>query len=318
MAVYTRLEEAEVQTLLDGCGAGVLEGLEPIAQGIENTNYRVRAGGRTFVLTVFEREGPERVGAVLRLTAALARLQVPCPPPLEGTSGPLAWVRGKPAALTPFVEGQVLQLPSEAHLEALGAALARLHLAGRELAFTGGEGPHRAHVLAPLARRLAGRVRKADPELAALLEEEAFHQERVPEAALPSGLLHADLFLDNVLFDPGRPAVAALLDFQMAGTGPWLYDLAVVLLDAGWAEKGVEGDRARALLRGYRALRPLEGEEYRWFSDYLRRAALRFLCLRLERFVVDVRPMVEGRGKDPAECAEKLRALRRAARNGGR
>jgi homoserine kinase type II len=316
MAVYTRIEEAEVHPLLAAFGLGALEGLEPIPQGIENTSYRVRAGGRAFVLTVFERERAERVAAVLRLTAALARRGVPCPAPVEGPSGPLAWVRGKPAALFPFVEGRVLPLPSEAHLESLGAALARLHLAGRELPFAGGEGPHRARVLSPLARRLAGHVGAADPELARLLEEEAAHQEGVSEEGLPSGLLHADLFLDNVLFAPDRPAVAALLDFQMAGTGPWLYDLAVVLLDAGWGGEGVHGDRARAFLRGYRALRPVEGEEYRRFRDYLRRAALRFLCLRVERFVVDARPMIAGGGKDPAECAEKLRVLRGEARSG--
>jgi len=310
VAVYTRLEEAETQALLDSWGLGALEALEPIAQGIENTNYRVRAGGRSFVLTVFEREGPERVSAVLALTAELARRGVRCPPPVAGPAGPLGRVQGKPAALVPFVEGRVVWAPGEAHLEALGEALAELHLAGRDFVLEGG-GPHRAADLVPLARRLAGRIRAGDPGLAGLLEAEAAHQVGVPEAALPSGLLHGDLFLDNVLFDPVRPAVRALIDFQMAGIGPWVYDLAVVLLDAGWDGEGVDGDRARALLRGYRAVRPVEGVEYGVLPDYLRRAGLRFLCLRLERFVVDARPMAAGGRKDPAEYAEKLRTLRR-------
>ncbi len=310
MAVYTRLEEAEVQPLLDARGLGALEALEPIAQGIENTNYRVRAGGRAFVLTVFEREGEERVSAVLALAGELARRGVRCPAPVAGPDGPLGRVRDKPAALVPFVEGRVVWDPGEAELEALGSALAELHLAGRGLALAGG-GPHRAADLVPLARRLAGRVRDGDPGLADLLEAEAALQVQVPEASLPSGLLHGDLFLDNVLFDPNRPAVRALIDFQMAGTGPWVYDLAVVLLDAGWGGGGVDGDRARALLRGYRAVRPVEGAEYAALPEYLRRAALRFLCLRLERFVVDARPMAAGGRKDPAEYAEKLRRLRR-------
>lgn len=315
MAVYTRLEAAEVQILLRELGAGALEGLEPIPQGIENTVYRVWAGGRAFVLTVFERDGAERVEAVLRLTAALARQGVPCAAPVEGPGGPLACIRGKPAALAPFVEGRLLRVPSEPYLEALGAALAGLHAAKAEGAFAA-DGPHRAAILVPLARRLARSLRGGDAGLAGLLEDEARHQEDVAESGLPSGLLHGDLFLDNVLFDPQRPAVRALLDFQMAGTGPWVYDLAVVLLDAAWGLGGIEGDRARALLRGYRAVRPLEGEEYRWLPDYLRRAALRFLCLRLERFVVATRPMAAGEGKDPGEYAEKLRTLRRVARRG--
>jgi len=133
----------------------------------------------------------------------------------------------------------------------------------------------------------------------------------VPEVDLPAGIVHADLFRDNILFDPGGVRVAAFIDFQMAGHGPWLYDLAVILLDAGWATGGVVGDRARALLRGYRTARPVTGEEFQLLSDFLRRAALRFLCLRLERFVVQVRPMAAGGAKDPGEYEEKLRLLRR-------
>ncbi|MEW6486847.1 MAG: homoserine kinase [Thermodesulfobacteriota bacterium] len=315
MAVYTPLEAAEVGALLTEFGLGPLEKLEPIPQGIENTVYRVWAGGRALVLTVFERDDAERVEAVLRLTGALAGQAVPCAAPIQGPGGPLARVRGKPAALAPFVEGRVIPTPSEPHLEALGAALARLHTARADRGFEGA-GPHRAAVLVPLARRLAQQVRERDAGLAGLLEDEAHHQEGVAEEGLPWGLLHGDLFLDNVLFDPDRPAVRALLDFQMAGIGPWVYDLAVILLDAGWSAGAIEGDRARALLRGYRAVRPVAGEEFRCLPDYLRRAALRFLCLRLERFVVAARPMAAGQGKDPGEVAEKLRTLRRGSRRG--
>lgn len=315
MAVYTPLDASEVGALLAEFGLGPLERLEPIPQGVENTVYRVRAGGRALVLTVFERDDARRVEAVLRLTGDLARQGVACPAPIQGPGGPLARVRGKPAALSPFVEGRALPAPGEPHLEALGAAMARLHTARPDRGFEGA-GPHRAAGLVPLARRLARQVQGRDAGLAGLLEDEAHYQEGVEEDGLPAGLLHGDLFLDNVLFDPVQPVVRAFLDFQMAGIGPWVYDLAVVLLDAGWSPGGIEGDRARALLRGYRAVRPVEGEEYRWLPDYLRRAALRFLCLRLERFVVAARPMAAGRSKNPDEIADKLRVLRRGSRRG--
>jgi len=316
VAVYTPLDAADVEGVLHalaGDGGGALERFEPIAQGIENTNYRVWAGGRCYVLTVFEGGQEERAAAVLRLTGVLARRGVPCPAPLEpaGGGGPLVRVRGKPAALVPFVPGEVLWSPSEAHLEGLGEAVARLHRAGEDLDFPF-PGPHEAAQLVPLAEGLAGVLEARDPETAQLLRAEASHQVSVPEGSLPFGVIHADLFRDNVLFVPGETRVAALLDFQMTGRGPWLYDLAVLLLDAGWGESGVVGDRARAVLRGYRAVRPVIGEEYLLLPDLLRRAALRFLCLRLERFVVRARPMTAGGAKDPAEYAEKLRLLRRA------
>ncbi|GAB4258712.1 MAG: homoserine kinase [Deferrisomatales bacterium] len=310
MAVYTPVEWQEAERFLQGYGVGPLEGLEPIAQGIENTNFKVRAGGRAYVLTVFEREPAASVEQTLRLTLELARRGVPCPRPLTASGGiAVGAVRGKPAALVEFVEGEVVWAPGEDHLEALGRALARLHLAGEDLAFAR-TGPHLASVLVPLARRLAGCLGGEQAPVADLLREEAAYQEAVPDRGLPGGVVHGDLFLDNVLFAPGRPRVRALLDFYLAGSGPWLYDLAVVLLDAGWGGRAVVGDRARALLRGYRALRPVTGEEYAWLPAYLRRAALRFLCLRVERAYVAPDPMAAGRPKDPAEYADKLRALR--------
>jgi homoserine kinase type II len=311
VAVYTSLDARDVEDLLVALGAGPLERFEAISQGIENTNYQVRAGGESFVLTVFEEGQVERLEATLRLAGTLARRGVPCPAPREGMAGPLAWVRGKPAALVPFVSGEVVWSLSDAHLEALGAAVARLHRAGEDLDFPF-SGPHRAAELVPLVERLAAAVVSRDPARAELLRAEARYQAGVPDGGLPGGVIHADLFRDNILFRSGDAQVAGLIDFQMAAQGPWLYDLAVILLDAGWDGSGVVGDRARALLRGYRAVRPVTGEEYRLLPDFLRRAALRFFCLRLERFVVRVRPMAAGGAKDPEEYAEKLRLLRRA------
>jgi len=310
VAVYTTLGAEDVQGLLSALGGGKLERFEPIAQGIENTNYRVWAGGQSYVLTVFEGGEDERTKAALGLAGVLSGRGVPCPAPREGTAGPLGRVLGKPAALIPFVLGEVIWEPSEEQLEALGAAVAGLHLAGRDLEFPF-PGPHQASELVPLAERLADSVAARFPATADLLRSEARYQARLPDVDLPAGIIHADLFRDNILFDPGGVRVTAFIDFQMAGHGPWLYDLAVILLDAGWATGGVVGDRARALLRGYRTARPVTGEEFQLLPDFLRRAALRFLCLRLERFVVQVRPMAAGGAKDPGEYEEKLRLLRR-------
>jgi len=307
--VYTPIERGEADAFLARYGLGPLGELKPIAQGIENTNYRVSVPGGEYVLTVFERQPAETVEETLRLTRELADRGVPCPRPAESPAGLVGSLRGKPAALVAFAEGEAVWGPNEAHLESLGKALARLHLAGADLPF-GRPGPHLARVLVPLAQRLAERLGSDGSRLAELLRDEAAYQASVPEDGFPSGVIHADLFLDNVLFDPGGPEVKALLDFHLAGHGPWVYDLAVVLLDAGWGGRAVVGDRARAVLRGYRSARPVDGHEYRSFPDFLRRAALRFLCLRVERAFFDPAPAGAGAVKDPYEFADKLRALR--------
>ncbi|MBI5014545.1 MAG: homoserine kinase [Deltaproteobacteria bacterium] len=314
MGVYTSLDAAEVTAFLAGYGLGRVSALEPIREGIENTNYRVTAGTpeRRYVLTVFERDAPEVVAETLRLTAELSARGVPCPGPLaaRGTGALLSTLRGKPASLVPFVDGEAVMAPGNEHLEALGRALAELHLAGADLPFDRG-GAHRADTLCPLAERLAERVRSAEPALAELMAAEAAVQAEVPETGLPGGVIHADLFLDNVLFDGGSPPrVKALLDFHLAGRGPWLFDLAVVLDDAGWGGGGVRGERARAFLGSYRAVRPLEPAEFSLLPAYLRRVALRFLCLRVERFLLGGPQLVAGHGKDPREYARRLEILR--------
>ncbi len=309
MAVYTRLEPPEVAGFVAAFGGGAMSAFEAIPQGIENTNYRVDAAGGRFVLTVFERETAAEVRETLELAGALADRGAPCPRPCRGPHGVLGTLGGKPAALVPFVEGEIVWAPDAAHLESLGRALGRFHRAGEGVTFRR-DGPHRARVLAPLARSIGARLADTDPGLAALLVEEAAWQEGVPEAELPAGVVHADLFRDNVLFEPGGTAVRAFLDLQLAGTGPWLYDLAVVLLDAGWGARGVVEERARAVLAGYRAERPLAEQEVALLPAYLRRAALRFWCLRLQRFRLDPWPMAAGAVKDPGEVEARLRVLR--------
>jgi homoserine kinase type II len=320
VGVYTSLDASEVEAFLAGYGLGPLVALEPIREGIENTNYRVSAGSPEFhyVLTVFERDPAETIDETLRLTADLAARCVPCPRPVAvpGTDAFVRTLRGKPAALVPFVEGVAITDPGPEHLEALGRALAELHLAGAELPFDRG-GAHRAETLCPLARRLAERIRRAEPVLADLMVAEAAEQAELPEQELPGGVIHADVFLDNVLFDEGfPPRVKAFLDFHLAGRGPWLYDLAVVLDDAGWGGGGVRGERARAFLGSYRAVRPLEPAEFSLLPGYLRRVALRFLCLRVERFLTGERQLVVGQGKDPHEFARRLEILRQGPAGG--
>ncbi len=309
MAVYTPVSPEEAAPFLERLGLGPPEALEPVPGGIENTNYRVRTGGRWYVLTLFEREPPGRVAETLHLARELARRGVPCPEPVQGPGGPVGRLKGRPAALVPWVEGRLVPDPDTEHLEALGGAVAALHEAGRGVPMDRG-GLHLGAPLAARAREIARHLEGDDPSLARLLRDEAGAQLRVPEELLPAGVIHGDLFLDNVLFAPDAPRVVAILDLHMAGHGPLAYDLAVTLLDAAWEPEGVCGDRARALLRGYRSVRPLEGVEYPWIPWLLRRAALRFLCLRLERFRLPGKAMQLGRPKNPDEFRIKLEVLR--------
>ncbi|WP_025322568.1 homoserine kinase [Deferrisoma camini] len=308
MAVYTEVSAEEAGRFLAARGIGPLEALEPIGQGIENTNYRVRAGGRGYVLTLLERETLDRARETMALARELARRGVPCPEPVEGPEGLVGTLAGRPAVVVPWVEGEMDLRPRPERLEALGRCLGRLHRQGQGLGVSR-QGPQVAAELAELARAVAAALEPARPEVAALLRDEAAFQEGVPEDAVPWGLVHGDLFLDNVLFEPGGPEVRAVLDLHMAGRGPLPYDPAVTILDAAWAEQGPDPDRVWALLRGYNGEAPAALDPAA-LGPWLRRAALRFLCLRIERAWLPGRAMVAGTPKDPVEFQRKLEALR--------
>lgn len=317
VGVYTQLDRAEIAEFLRDYDVGELLAQHPVGPGIENTTYLLETSleGRStrYVLTVFERDPLPRVQEVAALVSELARRGVPSAPPIPAaaTGRAVGRLRDKPATLVRFVDGRVVEKPAIRHLEALGRAVANLHLSAGELQVSA-PGAQLAEILCPLARDLAGQIRARQPTLAELLLREADDQEALPQADLPSGLVHADLFLDNVIFDgdDGRPEVRALLDFQLVGRGPWLFDLAVVLLDAAWVGRSIGGDLTRAFLGAYRALRPLQADEVPNLLPYVRRAALRFLCLRIQRFILSDAALASGRGKNPWDLASRLEILR--------
>ena len=312
MAVYTALDPLDVAPILSDFGLGRLRGLEPISGGIENTNYRVLADKGVFVLTLFERGERERIERVLRVVGELSRRGIPVPVPL-GDGGALFVVRGKPAVLTPFAAGVQTDSPTPGMLRALGGTLARLHKAGTGLGSDLPDGPHSAPVLCRAARELADRITPAHPEWADALRREADFQGTVSEERLPGGLIHADLFLDNVIFHPVTEEVAALLDFHLAGRGAWVFDVAVTLADAAWVDHAVRGERVRHFLSGYRDERALEAEEVELLNPMLRRAALRYFCLRIERSLFPEERLEAGRRKPPEEMYRKLLFFRALA-----
>ncbi len=308
MAVYTALTLDAVRAFVRSRGLGPPERLEPVLQGIENTNYRLRAGGRWYALTLFEREPADRVAETMEIVIALARRGVPCPVPLPGPEGPVGTLAGRPAVLVPWVEGRVLEGAGPEELRAVGWVLGMFHRAGANVPVRRG-GLHRVEALVPWARGVAARIRGARPEVARLLEDELSFHARRGDRGLPQGLVHADLFLDNVVFAPDRPQVRAILDPHMAGRGALVYDLAVFLLDAAWGAAGPEPEAVRAVVAGYQAVRPLEPAERDRLGEYMRRAALRFLCLRIERFWLAADPP-RGVFKDPEAFRRKLEVLR--------
>ena len=273
MSVYTKVGRDELAAWLLPLGLGDLIDYAGIAAGMQNSNYFVVAGGRRWVLTLFETLAPQQLDFYLALQKHLATRGIPCPHPQAAPDGRL-WrpLAGKPAALFNCLPGAGVDTPTETHCRRLGAMLARLHLAAADFPVPlpnpcGHEWRERTgRALAPLL---------AVDERGRLLAELDF-QAALDYAGLPHGVIHADLFRDNVLWLPDGQ-LSGVLDFYFSGADSLLFDLAVVAND--WCT--APGQLA-ALIAAYRELRPLTaGEEAAW-PAMRRAAALRFWLLRLE------------------------------------
>jgi homoserine kinase type II len=309
VAVYTEVGHDEADALVRRLGLGALESLRGIEGGIENTNYFATTERGEYVLTLFERLGPQQLPYYLCLMEHLASRGIPVPAPVAdptvalATGHPLAssadapcallhTVAGKPAAVVDRLSGHSVLAPGPAHCAELGRWLARMHLAGRDF-------PR----VQPNLRGLDWWNETAPvvlPHLhgtaADLLRGELAYQNHVAasssHAALPRGPVHADLFRDNAMFAAGTaeagesPRLSGVFDFYFAGTDSWLFDLAVSLND--WAIDLATGrsdaERTHALLEAYTTVRPLTGAERALLPAMLRAAALRFWISRLWDF----------------------------------
>ena len=289
MAVYTQVTFDEASALIERLGIGTLTGLESCRGGIENTNYFADTTQGAWVLTLFEGLTETELPFYLHLMKHLALHGIPVPDPQADASGAILHVlKGKPAAVVNRLPGHHHLAPDNAHAACVGRVLARMHQAGADF------GLHQPNLrgLPWLAETIPIVVPFLDAERAALIQDELAYQQQVAgsaaHAALPRGVIHADLFRDNAMFlaEPGHARLTGLFDFYFAGTDSWLFDLAVCLND--WAIDLPSGShdakRADALLTAYAAVRPLNAAERHLLPAMLRAAALRFWISRLWDF----------------------------------
>ncbi len=286
MAVYTEVGFEQADDFVRRLGRGRVTALRGIDAGIENTNYFVSTDCGEWVLTLFERLGDDQLPFYLRYMQHLARRGIPVPEPQADAQGQMLHrLCGRPAALVNRLPGQHVLAPALPHIEQLGEMLARLHLAGVDFAL---QQPH-LRGLAWWTATVPEVLPFLDDARARLLRDELDFQRGVAAssaaAALPHGVIHADLFRDNVVFEDvdGEDRLSGLFDFFFAGVDAFLFDLAVCLND--WCIDQASGrlleDRATAFCDAYQHVRPLLSGELRLMPAMLRAAAFRFWLSRL-------------------------------------
>ena len=305
MAVYTEVPDNELRAFIEQYEIGEVMACKGIAEGVENSNYLLHTTQGSYILTLYEkRVKREDLPFFLGLMQHLAAKGLNCPTPLNGKDGTaLRELCGRPAAICSFLEGMWPRRPNERHCQLLGAALADLHVKGRDFAM---QRPNNLSLAGwqELAAKTAARADEVEAGLAKLIADEVRYLEAHWPQGLEIGTIHADLFPDNVFFLGDK--LSGLIDFYFACTDFLAYDLAVCI--NAWCFEG-DGSfnvtKAQKMVRGYDSHRKIPEAEIAALPILARGSALRFLLTRLYDWL-NHPPGAFVQPKDPLEYRRKL------------
>lgn len=284
MAVFTHITQAQLEAFWAAYDLPPVRHFKGIQAGVQNTNYVIETQAEKFVLTLYENTptgvDPDDLPYFLGLLQHLGEHGLLCPTPIARRDGALSAILAeRPAALVRFLDGRSAVTPKPTHCRAAGAALAQLHLAGADFPMQ----RHNAHGLESwqeLFDRCKDRADDVTPGLSELMASELQRLKAGWPSDLPRGVIHADLFPDNMFFVKGE--VSGLIDFYFACEDMLAYDIAI-MLNAWCFEADVNFNitKAQALLKGYQSVRPLQQNEIDALPLLASGAAMRFLTTRL-------------------------------------
>jgi homoserine kinase type II len=305
VAVYTDVSDEELEAFVATYDIGSVLSFKGIAEGVENSNFFLHTERGSYILTLYEKRVREAdLPFFLELMRHLAARGLTCPQPILDRDGQaLKRLAGRPAALVSFLEGISVRRPTARHCGALGEALARLHEAGRDFPMT------RENALSvpgwrPLFEVAEAQADTVSPGLRARAASALESLERGWPRDLPTGVIHADLFTDNVFFI--GDGVSGLIDFYFACTDALAYDLSICL--NAWCfepDGSFNVTKGRAMIAGYERVRRLTDAEVEALPVLARGSALRFMLTRLVDWL-NVPPGALVRPKDPLEYDRKL------------
>ncbi len=306
MAVYTEVSDIELTRFVESYDVGALLSFRGITEGVENSNYLLHTESGPLILTLYEKRVSEAdLPFFLGLMHHLADRGLNCPTPLENRNGNnLSRLAGRPAALISFLEGMWVRRPNPVHCEELGAVLAKFHLGALDFELK------RSNALAPSGWRPLFEASKNQTDkvlegLAGEIDRELKALERNWPKGLPEGIIHADMFPDNVFFL--GDTLSGVIDFYFACNDILAYDIAICL--NAWCfepDNSFNITKARAMLRAYTQLRPLSAAEFDALPVLARGAAMRFLLTRLYDWIHTPKDALV-KPHNPIEYVNKLR-----------
>jgi homoserine kinase type II len=277
MSVFTTLTLEEVQAYLQNFAIGKITALKGIAAGITNTNYFVITETSRYVLTIFEASSMRDLPYFVGLMTHLAAHDIPCPAPIADRNGiALHLIKDKPALLVSCLKGTDIDSPNEIQCAQVGRVLAQMHVAGatfQQISHNQRDAVWRTNTAQKVMSKLS-----ADDQ--SLLKQALVFQENLDLTGLPKGVIHGDLFRDNVLFDGAT--LGGFIDFYYACHDVLAYDVAIAVNDWCLTDTGeFDEPRLNAFMQAYTEVRPFQENEKQAWQGLLCIAALRFWLSRL-------------------------------------
>ncbi len=316
MAVYTEPAKTFLTSLAEDYGFGRIAKVVGIPEGSVNSNFALETTRGRFLLRIDEVKSEAEVRREMDLLSFLRKHSFPCPHPLQDRTGRFYRdYESKCAAVFRYYEGRVIPptklRPSQ--LETIGRTLGDLHVIGKGYK-KGIDNRFSFERIVDLFQNVRNRLPNYFRKITRTLEDEIEYLTQYLENKLPKGIIHGDLFPDNLLFRGEK--LTAMLDFEAACRGKFVFDLATAVNALCFVDGAYSLDRFRYLLQGYEAVRTLSLAEWDAFPNELRYSALRFTVTRLHDFFLDPDRARERVNKDFHEFLERLEVLRREKEGG--
>ena len=316
MAVYTELSKPFLKELGEDYALGRVNNCIAIPEGSVNSNYLLETAKGRFLLRVDEVKGENELKREIDLLTFLRKHAFPCPNPMQDRTGRFyRSFNTKCVSLFRFHEGKVLK-PSRlrpSQLETIGRTLGELHVTGKAYK-KGIDNRFSFERIADLYISVRAKLPNYFRKILRTLDDEVDYLTRYLEGKLPKGVIHGDLFADNVLFRGEK--LVAVLDFESACRGKFIFDIATAVNALCFVDGNYSLDRFRYLLQGYESVRTLSLAEWDAFPNELRYSSLRFTVTRLHDFYLHPTNGSQRVDKDFREFFDRLRVLRRE-REGG-
>jgi homoserine kinase type II len=280
MAVYTSINSSDLNEWFKKFNFENYIDFKGISSGVTNSNYVIFMPNSNYILTIFEHNHIEELQFYVDLMTYLAKENFLCPRPIENNSGQaLGLLKSKPALMVSFLDGKEIAVRNSNNCYLVGQHLARLHLATNNFPQSN-KNTRDLSWISDMYLKLKEYLSLEDQKI---IELEINYHEKIDKVELPEGIIHGDLFRDNVLFLNDK--VSGFIDFYYACNEKFIYDIAIAINDWCIYDDGkINKLLYLEFIKGYQSEKKLTDNENEYFNSALRLAALRFWLSRLEAF----------------------------------